>query len=236
MIIRDNRHKHRSESPDERSRRKKEKKSKKEKRYRYDTDEEDDDSPSRPSLERLGYTNVNNPFNDVNLESKFVWAKKKERDRKLFGKDAAEIRKRERERRRETEEELEKLKKRRAEREIEMQLREEEMARKQREAELAQMGDWQAKEEEFHLEQAKRRAEIRIRDGRAKPIDILAMNLRLANEPDRVEEDIELEIDLEEPYTIFDVGVIILQQQQYGGCTNKTMYIELDVGRNKRVT
>ncbi|CAO3612023.1 unnamed protein product [Cunninghamella blakesleeana] len=78
------------------------------------------------------------------------------------------------------------------------------MDRMQRDAELAQMGDWQAKEEEFHLEQAKKRAEIRIKEGRAKPIDILAMNLRLANEPDKVEENVELEIDLEEPYTIFE--------------------------------
>ncbi|CAO3643182.1 unnamed protein product [Cunninghamella echinulata] len=78
------------------------------------------------------------------------------------------------------------------------------MDRQQRDAELAQMGDWKTKEEEFHLEQAKKRAEIRIKEGRAKPIDILAMNLRLANEPDKVDENVELEIDLEEPYTIFD--------------------------------
>lgn len=32
------------------------------------------------------------------------------------------------------------------------------------------------------------------------------MNLRLAYEPDKVEEDVDLEIDLDEPYTIFDVG------------------------------
>jgi hypothetical protein len=56
------------------------------------------------------------------------------------------------------------------------------------------------------LEQAKRRAEIRIKEGRAKPIDILAMNLRLANEPDKVEDEIDLEIDLNEPYTIFDAS------------------------------
>ena len=129
----------------------------------------------------------------------------------MFGKDKDEIRRNERDRRRETEDELAKLNKRRAEREIEMQLREEEAMRMQREAELAQMGDWEAKEEEFHLEQAKRRAEIRIKEGRAKPIDILAMNLRLANEPDKVEHDVELEIDLEEPYTIFDVSGCIKQ-------------------------
>jgi hypothetical protein len=56
------------------------------------------------------------------------------------------------------------------------------------------------------LEQAKKRAEIRIREGRAKPIDILAMNMRLANEADMVEEEVDLEVDLDEPYTIFDVS------------------------------
>jgi hypothetical protein len=56
------------------------------------------------------------------------------------------------------------------------------------------------------LEQAKKRAEIRIREARAKPIDILAMNMRLANEADKVEEEVDLEVDLDEPYTIFDVS------------------------------
>ncbi|KAG0166300.1 hypothetical protein DFQ28_007550 [Apophysomyces sp. BC1034] len=207
---RDKKKRQRSYSPDESDRRRrKEKKHKSSKKDRYKDVSDDDDiadlpSSSNPSLETLGYSNVNNPFNDVNLESKFVWTKKKDRDRRELGLDSTEIKRRERIRRREADEELAKLNKRRAEREIEMQLREEEMARMQRDAELAQMGDWKAKEEEFHLEQAKRRAEIRIREGRAKPIDILAMNLRLSNEPDKVEETVELEIDLEEPYTIFD--------------------------------
>lgn len=56
------------------------------------------------------------------------------------------------------------------------------------------------------MEQAKKRAEIRIREARAKPIDILAMNMRLANEADKVEEEVDLEVDLDEPYTIFDVS------------------------------
>ncbi|KAI8883583.1 hypothetical protein K501DRAFT_184164, partial [Backusella circina FSU 941] len=191
----------RDDSPDKKHRKKKEKK-----RSSYD-DDEDQEAPSsnlRPSLDQLGYSNVNNPFNDINLESKFVWGKKKQRDKKELGLSETDLRRRERDRKQEADDELAKLNKRRAEREREIELREEEMARIQRDAELAQMGDWETKEEEFHLEQAKRRAEIRIKEGRAKPIDILAMNLRLANEPDKVEEEIDLEIDLEEPYTIFD--------------------------------
>ncbi|CAG8528762.1 14940_t:CDS:2 [Acaulospora morrowiae] len=72
----------------------------------------------------------------------------------------------------------------------------------QREAENATLGDWASKEDEFHLEQAKKRAEIRIKESRAKPIDILAINLRLADESDEVDE--ALEIDVDEPYTIFE--------------------------------
>ncbi|PHZ14626.1 uncharacterized protein RHIMIDRAFT_311880 [Rhizopus microsporus ATCC 52813] len=203
-----------SRSPDERSRHKHKSKkhSKKEKRRRnYSSESSEEDDPHKPSLETLGYSNVNNPFNDVNLESKFVWSKKKQRDKKELGLSEEEIRRRERERKREADEELAKLNKRRAEREREMELREQERTRKQREAELAQMGEWELKEEEviegiftFHLEQAKKRAEIRIKEGRAKPIDLLAMNLRLAYEPDKVEEDVDLEVDLDEPYTIFE--------------------------------
>ncbi|PKC14901.1 hypothetical protein RhiirA5_349744, partial [Rhizophagus irregularis] len=48
----------------------------------------------------------------------------------------------------------------------------------------------------------KRRAEIRIKESRAKPIDILAINLRLADENEDVDE--ALEIDIDEPYTIFE--------------------------------
>ncbi|KAG1148834.1 hypothetical protein G6F37_003034 [Rhizopus arrhizus] len=203
---RDDRKRHRS--PDDRrdrSRHKHKKSKKHSKRRHYSTESSDnEDDQHKPSLESLGYSNVNNPFNDVNLESKFVWDKKKQRDKRELGLSEDEIRRRERDRKKEADEELAKLNKRRAQREREMELREEERNRKQREAELAQMGEWEAKEEEFHLEQAKKRAEIRIKEGRAKPIDLLAMNLRLAYEPDKVEEDVDLEVDLDEPYTIFE--------------------------------
>ncbi|CEP08090.1 hypothetical protein [Parasitella parasitica] len=197
---------HRDDSTD-RHRSRKHKKEKKKYKSKYGSDNDDDQQNTetgQPSLETLGYSNVNNPFNDVNLESKFVWNKKKQRDKKQLGLSETDLQRRERDRKREADEELAKLNKRRAERERELELREEEQTRIQRDAELAAMGDWEAKEEEFHLEQAKQRAAIRIRDARAKPIDILAMNLRLANEPEKVDDDVNLEIDLDEPYTIFE--------------------------------
>lgn len=76
------------------------------------------------------------------------------------------------------------------------------------------MSDWLTKEGDFQLEQERRRAAIRIREKRAKAIDFLALNLRYVNPPaeeedDAAEEDDEagLEIDLDEPYNIFDVRV-----------------------------
>ncbi|KAF9998482.1 hypothetical protein BGZ79_007824 [Entomortierella chlamydospora] len=153
------------------------------------------------------YSNADNPFNDANLAQKFTWAKKREVEKKK-GISSAESARRDAIRREEARVELEKLKKKRAEREREREEREEELVRIQRASEQAQLGDWQAQEEEFHLKQAKRRAEIRIKSNRAKPIDILAMNIKLITQDEddmeEDEEDIGLEIDVEEPYTIFD--------------------------------
>jgi hypothetical protein len=113
-------------------------------------------------------------------------------------------------RRQEAQEELARLNKRRAEREAEMLLREEEEIRMQRLAESAAMAEWTAKEGDWALEQERKRATIRIREKRAKAIDFLALNLRYANPIDNEEEDeglddAGLEIDLDEPYHIFDV-------------------------------
>jgi hypothetical protein len=156
------------------------------------------------------YSNSDNPFNDANLAQKFTWAKKREVEKKR-GISSAESARRDVARREEAKIELEKLNKKRAEREREREEREEEMLRIQRATEQAQLGDWQAQEEEFHLKQAKRRAEIRIKSNRAKPIDILAMNIKLISDrreedEEEDEDDIGLEIDVDEPYTIFDVS------------------------------
>lgn len=82
-------------------------------------------------------------------------------------------------------------------------------------AESAQMSAWIDREDDFHLEQAKKRAEIRVRERRAKPIDFLALNLKWSQPPlqpgdegyeeEQEDEGLGLEVDMEEPYTIFDV-------------------------------
>jgi hypothetical protein len=121
----------------------------------------------------------------------------------------AESQRRDALRRQEAKEELERLNKRRAEREVEQRLREEEEMRMQRMQESAQMSEWLAKDGDFQLEQERRRAAIRIKEKRAKAVDFLSLNLKYAN-PLEEEEDEELdeaglEIDLDEPYNIFEV-------------------------------
>lgn len=116
-------------------------------------------------------------------------------------------------RRVEAKEELDRLNKRRAEREVELRLREEEEMRMARLQESAQMSEWLSKDGDFQLEQERRRAAIRIKEKRAKAIDFLALNLKYVNPPvddedaaAAEEEDAGLEIDLDEPYNIFDVS------------------------------
>ncbi|KAG0150577.1 hypothetical protein CROQUDRAFT_87758 [Cronartium quercuum f. sp. fusiforme G11] len=196
-----------------------------------------DEEDRRAAAELSVYSATDNPFHDANLSSQFEWGKKRERERKL-GLSAEEAARREAIRRAEAKEELERLNIRRAEREKELELREMESNRMAQMAESAQMAEWIAKEDDFQLEQAQKRAEIRVREKRAKPIDLLALNLKwghrelaadsddsdeemakkrrlekekkksltaLMNEEGEDEDDgAGLEVDLDEPYTIFD--------------------------------
>lgn len=136
------------------------------------------------------------------------------------GLSLAEVQHKDAFRRQEAKEELERLNRRRAEREVEARLREEEEMRMSRLQESAQMSEWLSKDGEFQLEQERNRATIRIKEKRAKAIDFLALNLKYVNPPeedkDGEDEDAGLEIDLDEPYNIFGVGVAhnIVEYQQ----------------------
>ncbi|CCM01723.1 uncharacterized protein FIBRA_03788 [Fibroporia radiculosa] len=164
-----------------------------------------EEEEARQVAELSVYSATDNPFHDVNLSQQFRWHKKNEKERKQ-GLSLEEAQRRDAIRRQEAKEELERLNKRRAEREAEQRLREEEEIRMQRLAESVQMADWLSKEEDFQLEQERMRAAIRIKEKRAKAIDFLALNLRYVNPPDEEEEEADdgLEIDLDEPYNIFD--------------------------------
>ncbi|XP_023005736.1 cactin isoform X2 [Cucurbita maxima] len=141
-----------------------------------------------------GYSNDSNPFGDSNLNEKFVWRKKIERDvTQGVSLDAFSM-KSEKKRQRERMAEIEKVKKRREERALEKAQHEEEMALLARERARAEFQDWEKKEEEFHFDQSKIRSEIRVRDGRSKPIDILSKQLNGSD---------DFDIVINEPYTVF---------------------------------
>ncbi|PIA54876.1 hypothetical protein AQUCO_00901049v1 [Aquilegia coerulea] len=124
---------------------------------------------------------------------RFVWRKKIERDvAQGLPLDMLSI-KAEKKRQRERMAEIEKVKKRREERAIEKAQREEEMAMLARERARAEFQDWEKKEEEFHFDQSKIRSEIRLREGRTKPIDILSKHLNGAD---------DFDVDINEPYMV----------------------------------
>lgn len=110
--------------------------------------------------------------------------------------------------------EIEKITQRRRQREDERRLIQEEKDRQLRLTDIQQLGDWETRETQFHLEQARKRAEIRIRDNRAEPIDLLAIHLKLSQQNSdysisglniqQFDEDFSLEIDMKEPFLIFD--------------------------------
>ena len=100
------------------------------------------------------------------------------------------------------------MKQRREEREREQAWLEEEKARMQRHQEDQQHAEWERNADKFHLEQAKIRSKIRLKEGRARPIDILAKNL--------IEDDMEVrlhgppqafltssQVEMTEPYKLF---------------------------------
>ena len=81
-----------------------------------------------------------------------------------------------------------------------------EYARRNQTQENAQMQAWVSKEDEFVLKQSKKKAKIRARDGRAKPIDWLAVALTVVDEEqDLLDDDMEeAEFDVIDPEVVVD--------------------------------
>ncbi|KAH6915429.1 cactin [Coprinopsis sp. MPI-PUGE-AT-0042] len=201
--------KDRSRSRDRKDKKKKretseERKARKQEKKRIKEEEE-----ARQVAELSVYSATDNPFHDVNLGQQFHWHKKVEKEKKQ-GLTYADSQRKDAIRRQDAKDELERLNRRRKEREAEMQLREEEELRMSRLQESAKMSEWLAKDGDFQLEQERRRATIRIKEKRAKAVDFLALNLKYVNPPSEEKEDghedddAGLEIDLDEPYNIFD--------------------------------
>ncbi|KAL4605691.1 hypothetical protein ACB092_09G049000 [Castanea dentata] len=162
-----------------------------------------------------GYSNDSNPFGDSNLTEKFVWKKKIERDVSqgvLLDVSVKAERKRDIERLAE----IEKVKKRREERALEKAQREEELAMLARERARAEFQDWEKKEEEFHFDQSKVRSEIRLREGRIKPIDILSKHLNGSD---------DFDIEINEPYIVFK-GLTVKEMEELRD--DIKMHLDLD--------
>ncbi|XP_073450805.1 splicing factor Cactin [Aquarana catesbeiana] len=170
--------------------------------------------------EYMGYTNTDNPFGDNNLLGTFTWSKALEKKGigHLAEKDLKERNKRIQE---DNRLELQKVKQLRLEREREKAMREQELEMLQREKEAEHFKTWEEQEDNFHLQQAKLRSKIRIRDGRAKPIDLLAKYISA--------EDDDLAVEMHEPYT-FLTGLTVSDLEDL--LEDIRIYMELEQGKN----
>ncbi|UYV79524.1 CACTIN [Cordylochernes scorpioides] len=171
--------------------------------------------------EYMGYTNTDNPFGDANLLKPFAWSKKMEKEGLVSLTEEA-IEKRNKKILKANKRELEKVKRRRLERERERESRDEELTRIQREKEAAQFKEWEKQEDIFHLQQAILRSKIRIEDGRAKAIDLLARYISA--------EEGDLTVEMNEPYIYLNgLSISDLEDLQ----EDIRVYKELENGRNQ---
>ena len=181
-------------------------KEEKERRKAYETPEEKRERRLRKKQlkdykrkEQLGWTNDiihydndENPFGDSSLTKTFRWDKKLEKEGLKNIKDD-ELDRMAQARIVEQKQELEKVKQARLQRERERAERQELEELEQRSRESDKFAKWKADEDAFHLNQTLLRSTIRIQDGRAKPIDLLAKYISGESEVDAVE--------MHEPYT-----------------------------------
>ncbi|XP_076792155.1 splicing factor Cactin-like [Arvicanthis niloticus] len=90
-----------------------------------------------------------------------------------------------------------------------------------REKEVQHFKTWEEQEDSFHLQQAKLCSKIRIRNGRAKPIDLLAKYIS-------AEED-NLAVEMHEPYTFLH-GLTVADME--GLLEDIQVYMKLEQGKN----
>ncbi|XP_055335119.1 LOW QUALITY PROTEIN: splicing factor Cactin-like [Paramacrobiotus metropolitanus] len=145
---------------------------------------------------RAGSVDVmdDNPFGDPQIHEVFIWGKKLQKEG-ITDYTLDDIKKQTKEKQEASRAELEKVRQRRLQYERERAAREEEVQMIQREKEAAQFQQWQSQEDGFHLKQAQLRSEIRIRDGRAKPVDLLAKY---------ISSESDLSVDIHEPSTYIE--------------------------------
>ena len=118
-----------------------------------------------------------NPFGDDKLTERFVWRKKIEKSL-MDGVDPKDLGLTAEKRRHEQRLlEIEKVKKQREQREVEKMEKELEREVLQREEALIEAVELEKKEEEFHVLQAKMRSDMRVEQGRARAVDLIARNV-----------------------------------------------------------
>jgi hypothetical protein len=96
--------------------------------------------------------------------------------------------------------------------------------------EAEQAREWVNQEDQFVLKQAKKKAEIRVKEGRAKPIDWLAVNLRVIDK-DRNPLDDEIQdedLDVVDPESILE-GLDIKELEDLQ--KDIEVYIDLETNR-----
>ena len=92
---------------------------------------------------------------------------------------------------------------------------------------------WVAQEDEFVLKQAKKKAAIRVKEGRARPIDWLAVILRVVDpERDLLDDDLEdSDVDVVDPDGVFEG----LSDTQLSGLEKDIdTYLALEKSRSNR--
>merc|ERR1712029_1215678 len=164
------------------------------------------------------YTNEDNPFGDSSLMSTFRWDKKLKQDGmdKLSERELHKIHKVKQEEQRQ---ELEKVKQRRLEREREREERDQ----------LMELEDRKRDEDKFHLQQARLRSQIRISDGRAKPIDLLAKYIAQHGAKELDEEGMDA-VETHEPYTYLN-GLALEDLEDL--LVDIEVYVKIDLNKNK---
>nr|XP_033811969.1 cactin isoform X2 [Geotrypetes seraphini] len=170
--------------------------------------------------EYMGYTNTDNPFGDNNLLGSFKWHKALEK-KGIAHLGEKDLKDRNKQIQDDNRLELQKVKQLRLEREREKAMREQELEMLQREKEAEHFKTWEEQEDNFHLQQAKLRSKIRIRDGRAKPIDLLAKYISA--------EDDDLAVEMHEPYTFLN-GLTVSDLEDL--LEDIQIYMELEQGKN----
>ncbi|KAL6562591.1 hypothetical protein OROGR_003598 [Orobanche gracilis] len=142
--------------------------------------------------EYLGKKAVKKAIKSAKLNEGFVWRKKIVRDVSQ-GVMPLSV-KAEKKRRRERMAEIEKVKRRREERVIQKSKHEDDMALLARERSAAD--GWEKKEQEFQFHQSQLKSQIRIREGRMKPIDMFRKLLISSD-------DMDIEININQPCAVF---------------------------------